>query len=297
VEGKKQGGLSVPAPNAWKPLTGTVPTGFDATQATSTRRVIVENKRCNDCHGALGLFTAKTYHAGQRNDAQTCEFCHNGQRVNNGWGVNTKDTIHAIHGAGKRVNKYSWEASAGDTYWKITYPSVLNNCEICHVPGSYDFGNTTNAGEVPNLNWTTVATGVTPNPMNVVITGNEPIPGVYWSQFSKDAAAAANNGVPTGYNFGSGFSYNANTGAITNAAVTTLVSSPYVAACSNCHDSTLAINHMKAMGGSFYVTRASVQANPAAPVAGAPLVNKEQCFVCHSAGKIADVRVVHMNFK
>jgi len=309
VEGKKQGGLSVPAPNVTKYLTGALPAGWPAPNpptstvayytgpAHDTRRTIVSNQKCNDCHGALGVFTAKVYHAGQRNDAPTCEFCHNGQRVNNGWGVNTKDTVHAIHGAGKRVNKYSWEAAAGDTYWKTTYPSVLNNCEICHVPGSYDFGNTTNAGEVPNLNWTTVASGVTPNPMNVVITGDEPIPGVYWSQFSKDAAAAANNGVPTGYDFGANFAYSANTGAITNANVKTLVSSPYVAACSNCHDSVLAINHFKAMGGTFYGTRASVQANPAAPVAGAPLINKEQCFICHSAGKIADTRVVHMNFK
>ena len=297
VEGKKQGGLSVPAPNVWKMVSGTLPVGLDATQATAPRRVIVSNQKCNDCHGAIGVFTNHTYHAGQRNDAPTCEFCHNEQRVNNGWGVNTKDFVHAIHGAGKRVNKFSWEAAAGDKYWTVAYPSVLNNCEICHVPGSYDFGNTTNAGEVPNLNWTTVATGTTPTPMNVIITGDEPIPGTYWSQFSKDAAAAANNGNPSGYNFGAGFSYNANTAVFTQPAVTTLVSSPYVGACSNCHDSTLAINHMKANGGSFYVTRASVQANPSAPVAGAPLVNKEQCFVCHSAGKIADVRVVHMNFK
>ena len=302
VPATKQGGMSVPAPNVIKYVSGTLPAGFPTdsagiAQVTGARRVMVSNQKCNDCHGALGVFTASSYHAGQRNDAPTCEFCHNGQRVNSGWGVNTKDFVHAIHGASKRVNKYSWESSAGLAYWKITYPSVLNNCEICHVPGSYDFGNTTNAGEVPNLNWTTVASGTTPNPINVVITGNEPIPGVYWSQFAKDAAAAANGGNPSGYNFGSNFAYNASTGAITNASVTTLVSSPYVAACSNCHDSVMAINHMKANGGTFYGSRASVQANPAAPVAGAPLINKEQCFLCHSSGKVADVKKVHMEFR
>jgi len=309
VPATKQGGLMVPAPNVIKYLTGALPAGWPApnpatTQvpyatgpAHETRRAIVSNAKCNDCHGALGVFTASSYHAGQRNDAPTCEFCHNGQRVNSGWGVNTKDFVHAIHGASKRVNKYSWESSAGLAYWKITYPSVLNNCEICHIPGSYDFANTTNAGEVPNLNWTTVASGTTPNPMNVVITGDEPIPGVYWSQASKDAAAAANGGNPTGYNFGGNFSYDSSAGTFTNAAVTTLVSSPYVAACSNCHDSVMALNHMKANGGTYYGTRASVQANPAAPVAGAPLINKEQCFLCHSAGKVADTRKVHMEFK
>ena len=285
------GGLSVPVSNVAKVLSGTLPANFptDAAskaQVTAARRAIVTTQKCNDCHGVLGLFTAKTYHAGQRNDAPTCEFCHNGQRVNSGWGVNTKDFVHALHGAGKRVNKFSWEASAGFKYWTITYPSVLNNCEICHVPGSYDFGNTTNAGEVPNLNWTTVATGNIPNPVPVVITGDEPIPGTYYSPF-----------VTAGAAYGSGFSFNAGTGAITAAAVTTLVSSPYVAACSNCHDSVMALNHMKAMGGTFYGSRGSVQANPAAPVAGAPLVNKEQCFLCHSAGKIADTRKVHMEFK
>ena len=284
--GTGQGGLSVPAPNVTKMISGTLPAGFDSAQATAARRAIVTTQKCNDCHGALGVFAAKSYHAGQRNDAPTCEFCHNGQRVNSGWGVNTKDFVHALHGAGKRVNKFSWEASAGFKYWTITYPSVLNNCEICHVPGSYDFGNTTNAGEVPNLNWTTVATGNIPNPVPVVVTGDEPIPGTYYSPF-----------VTAGAAYGSGFSFSGVTGASTPAAVTTLVSSPYVAACSNCHDSVMALNHMKANGGSFYASRGSVQANPAAPVAGAPLVNKEQCFLCHSAGKVADVRKVHMEFK
>ncbi|MBI4913495.1 MAG: OmcA/MtrC family decaheme c-type cytochrome [Acidobacteria bacterium] len=302
----KIGGLLVPAPNATKALTGALPAGWPAPNpATSsvpyatgpaheTRRAMVTNQKCNDCHGALGVFTAKSYHAGQRNDAPTCEFCHNGQRVNSGWGVNTKDFVHALHGAGKRVNKYSWEATAGAKYWNITYPSVLNNCEICHVPGSYDFGNTTNAGEVPNLNWTTVASGNYKSPNDngrtaiVVITGNEVID-------SKDTVVSPF--VQLNNDYGANFSYNAGTGATTQAATTTLVNSPYVAACSNCHDSVMAINHMKANGGSFYASRGSVQANPAAPVAGAPLVNKEQCFLCHSAGKIADVQKVHMEFR
>ncbi len=118
--------------------------------------------------------------------------------------------------------------------------------------------------------------------MNVVVTGSEPIPGVYWSPY---AAAFG-----SGFAFGTGFSYNANTGATTAAAGTTLVNSPYVAACSNCHDSSLAISHMQTNGGTFYGSRASV-------TAGGKFVRQEQCFLCHSAGKIADVRVVHMTFK
>lgn len=287
--GTGQGGLSVPAPNVWKTISGPLPAGFPLNAGSTTtgpantpRRTIVANAKCLDCHGAMGVFTTKAFHAGQRNDPQSCEFCHNGQRVNSGWGVNMKDFVHAIHGAGKRANKFSWESSAGATYWKTTYPGVLNNCEACHVPGSYDFGRSTNAGELPDLLWTTVATGTVPTPVNVVVTGTEPIPGTYWSPF---AAAFG-----SGYVFGSGFSYNANTGATTAAAGTTLVNSPYVAACSNCHDSSLAIAHMQTNGGTFYGSRASV-------MSGGKFVRQEQCFLCHSAGKIADVRVVHMTFK
>lgn len=287
--GTGQGGLSVPAPNVSKVISGTLPAGFPLNAGSTTtgpantaRRTIVANAKCLDCHGAMGVFTTKAFHAGQRNDPQTCEFCHNGQRVNNGWGVNMKDFVHAIHGAGKRQAKFSWEASAGDTYWKTTYPGVLNNCEACHIPGTYDFGLSTNAGELPDLLWTTVATGTVPTPVNVVVTGSEPIPGVYWSPY---AAAFG-----SGFAFGTGFSYNANTGATTAAAGTTLVNSPYVAACSNCHDSSLAIAHMQTNGGTFYGSRASV-------TAGGKFVRQEQCFLCHSAGKIADVRVVHMTFK
>jgi len=126
VEGKKQGGLSVPAPNVWKmAATSGLPSG-ETSGVTSTqvaaRRAIVSNAKCNSCHAALGVFTEKAYHAGQRNDAPTCVFCHTPNRTNSGWAVNIKDAVHAIHAAGKRVNKFSWEVSAGDYYWNVEYP-------------------------------------------------------------------------------------------------------------------------------------------------------------------------------
>ena len=113
-----------------------------------------------------------------------------------------------------------------------------------------------------------------PNPVNVVVTGNEPIPGTYWSPF-----------VTAGAVYGSGFSFSAASGSTTQAAPTTLVNSPYVAACANCHDSDIAIAHMKSNGGAFYEARSTA------------FTKQEQCFLCHSSGKIADVKLVHMNFK
>lgn len=301
--GTGQGGLAVPAPNVWKLVSGTLPTGF---AAQASRRKIVDNALCNNCHGKMGVFTEKVFHAGQRNDVDTCVWCHNTDKLNSGWGVNIKDAVHAIHGAGKRANKYSWEYTAGDTYWKTTYPSPLNNCEICHVPGSYDFDNAKNAGAVPNLLWTTVATSqstttttgtylgvgsttgygagslVIKTGTEVITTGNQAI-----SPF-----------VTAGSNYGAGYATNflaANTGANTReAAGTTLVNSPYVGACTGCHDSNMAIDHMRTNGGSFYATRSSV----IDPTTNTFDVKKiEQCFLCHSAGKVADVQKVHMNFK
>ena len=299
----KVGGLSVPAPNVTKLVTGTLPTGF--TTATA-RRAIVENARCNACHQALGVFTASTFHAGQRNDAATCTFCHNVNRVNSGWGVNIKEAVHAIHAADKRVNKFSWEASAGDKYWDVTYPGVLNNCEQCHVPGSYDFSNATNAAAVSNLLWTTVATGTVPNPVNVVVTGNETIPGTYWSPFvtagakygnvfsyaPAGAAAAAYTladgtagswTLPDGTKVASLTAILNTTGATRPNDPAALVSSPISSACFACHDTTAAKSHMVGNGGKIYAPLATVT----------PAASSEACLVCHGTGKVADIKVVH----
>ncbi|WP_243322852.1 OmcA/MtrC family decaheme c-type cytochrome [Geothrix sp. SG200] len=271
-----KGGLSVPAPNVTKLVSGTLPAGFAVQKA---RRSIVSNQKCNDCHAYLGVFTEKVYHAGERNDAPTCTFCHNVNRVNSGWGVNIKDAVHAIHAADKRANKFSWEVSAGDYYWEVTYPAILNNCEACHVAGSYDFSNSTNAAALPNLLWTTVATGTTPATINYVKgDGTDVLPGTYYSPF-----------VTAATTYGSGYAFNVNAGNTganyTNAASTTLVSSPITAACSSCHDSAAEIAHFRGNGGAFYEPRATA------------LLKVEQCMVCHGPGRTADIKAVHMTFK
>ena len=265
-----QGGLSVPAPNANK--LATVTGGTAGTNAA--RRPIVETARCNACHQAIGVFTAKTFHAGQRNDAPTCTFCHNVNRVNSGWGVNIKEALHSIHAAEKRVNKFSWEVSAGDKYWTVTYPAILNNCEACHLPGTYDFSASATSAALPNLLWTTVATGTAPNPLPTVVTGNEPLYATYWSPF-----------VTAGAAYGTGYSVSS-TGTVTEAAGTTLVSSPIASACFACHDSATARVHIEGNGGKLYVARSTVT----------PASSPEQCLICHGPGKVADIKSMHMTF-
>jgi OmcA/MtrC family decaheme c-type cytochrome len=219
--GNKVGGLSVPAPNLWK-----VATGYTA------RRTIVDTAKCNACHVALGA--VPTFHAGQRNDAPTCSFCHTTNRVNSGWSVNAKDSIHAIHAAGKRVNAFTWEAAAGSRFQDVTYPGVLNDCLQCHVAGMFDFSNSTyTSALIDRMLFSTAATGS-------YSATNTPYPSPF---------------VSYGVDYGTGFSFNAGTGVTTAASGSTLVISPISAACSACHDTDTARAHMKANGGAIYQQR------------------------------------------
>jgi len=225
------------------------------------RRAIVEDTRCNACHQELGPFTESAFHAGQRNDGTTCAWCHNPNRTSSGWSADSTSYIHAIHGGAKRCVPFNWHAtSATDGFFDIRFPGILARCETCHIPGGYDYTATASAAAVSPVDrrqFRTVATGTF-------------TPSVSLSPY-----------VTTGLNYGAGFSVNAGTGATTEAAATTLVTSPTVTVCSACHDTTTARAHMEANGGSFYRERSVA------------LPKTEQCLVCHGSGKLADIRQVH----
>lgn len=257
ANGQAQGGLSVPPPNVWK-----VASGFTG------RRAIVDNAKCNKCHGALGV--TPSFHAGQRNDGPTCSFCHTPNRSSAGWAAGSKFFIHAIHAGRKRTVPYTWHAAAvGEGYNEIEFPGTLNACTTCHIDGTYDFTNSTSLAALPNMAVTTVATGtLDPNPLTN-------------SNYYTVSPYVALDGVT---NYGSGFSFNAGTNVTTQAAPTTLVISPITAACSACHDSNAALAHMRLNGGSFYAERSAV-IGPTAPV--------EQCMLCHGPGRTAAIGVVH----
>ena len=86
-----------------------------------------------------------------------------------------------------------------------------------------------------------------------------------------------------GTNYGAGFNFNPLTGASTEAASTTLVISPIVAACSACHDSPAAIDHMQTNGGSFWRPRAEALND----------TRGEQCLICHGPNRVAAISLVH----
>jgi len=257
ADGKAQGGLSVPAPNVWK-----VATGYTG------RRAIVDNARCKGCHGALGV--APSFHAGQRNDGPTCSFCHNPNRTSAGWSAGSKYFIHAIHAGRKRTVNYTWHATeVGPGYDEVEFPGTLNTCTTCHVANTYDFTNATNLNAIPNMELTTVATGK---------YDSSPITNSTY--YTLSPYVIADNVM----DYGAGFSYNAATNVTTQAAGTTLVLSQITGACASCHDSTIAVNHMKSNGGQFYAPRAAVLSLGA---------SQEECMLCHGPGRVAAIGEVH----
>jgi OmcA/MtrC family decaheme c-type cytochrome len=249
------GGLIVVAPDAQK-----VATGYTG------RRAIVEDARCNKCHQELGLFTDESFHGGQRNDGSTCAWCHNPNRTSSGWGADSTNFIHGIHGASKRTTPFTWHAaSITEGFWTLGYPGVLKKCETCHLPGTYDFSASASASALPNKQFRTVASGTISK-----------VTGTTLAKFS--ISPYVNQTVST--NYGSGFSVDS-AGSAVQAVGTTLVDSPITTVCFACHDSTLAIAHMTGNGGAIYEARSTA------------LVKTEQCMLCHGSGKVADIKAMH----
>jgi OmcA/MtrC family decaheme c-type cytochrome len=111
------------------------------------RREIVAIDNCNSCHEVLSL------HGANRTDnIQVCAVCHNpdatdiNRRVDISWdtpspldgkgeeSIDMRYMVHAIHAAQNVV--YGFGNTPHD-YRHITYPQALNNCDTCHLPGTY----------------------------------------------------------------------------------------------------------------------------------------------------------------
>lgn len=235
----------------------------------TARRAIVAADKCNNCHGQLGI--SPTFHGGARNNGEGCAICHDANRATGhtsktysyggGWSVASKNMIHGIHGASKREQAFSYEASAANPkgFGIVTYPGVLKNCEQCHVAGSYDFSGADNKAALPNLLWTTDAK------TNMVIP-------------PADAALPVIGLSPWVDALGGGRA---------DFSVDNLVSSPIASACFGCHDSTDAVTHMQQNGGTLvtkFSTVASVAARPAVGTTSTMTFTKtESCMFCHSS--------------
>jgi OmcA/MtrC family decaheme c-type cytochrome len=299
-----QGGLAIPAPVQTVLVSGA--TYLTATQ--TARRQIVSTANCNSCHEQLGLFTnpAKqaTFHAGQRNDANSCVFCHNTTGTDSGWSYNIKEVAHSIHSAGMRNTPFTWQS--GSTEFLVGYPGIQNNCEACHLSGTYNFSAATSAAAVGNLLNTTLAAGTTAiSTTGIVLTdpSKYSATATYISPFVTAGTIYGNNfTVNTGiaaksvtWPFTGGTAISVPVGGTLEADPTTPVNSPIASACYACHDAADARNHMISNGAWLDVSRASIGTYAAGVATVAP-INQEQCLVCHGSGALADIKAVHMNF-
>ncbi|MDE3033080.1 MAG: OmcA/MtrC family decaheme c-type cytochrome, partial [Acidobacteriota bacterium] len=287
--GQGTGGVLLPAKTIWTNVTGN---GFIA------RRQIIKDGACESCHGNLGAFTTNgpttamgtpinEFHDNYMNNGAACVFCHYSNGTSGGFSYNAKTWVHALHAAGMRNNPYTIQAN----FPGIKYPGLLNDCEACHVPGSYDFSNAANAAQIPGMLWDTVATGkgTTASSTPTFTSG----PWVdYTTVYGPTAAFVAPATPSATWNLAQPTDY-----------AESAVASPITAACAACHDTTTAVSHMTQNGGVWYVQRQNVPTmnangsytgaqNPAA----IKLQSNEQCLVCHGSGAIADIKSVHMNY-
>jgi OmcA/MtrC family decaheme c-type cytochrome len=309
------GGLLVPVPNAKK-----VADGYTG------RRQIIDNAKCQSCHVFLGA--NPTFHAAQRNDGESCTWCHNPNQNNSGWSGNAKDMIHALHagtaagvvlpngtvskGTGKRSFPYTWDAVSRDEgFWEVTFPSRRNNCEACHATladktqHTFDFSAPASLAAVPNLLWSTDATNAVTlqNFVNSVF-GSSPYVGQTTGTATTGTQGATTCTVavpcvctatnPCAFNYGANASFNKTTGAFTNGADTNLVTSPIMAACVACHDSPTQKSHMIAMNGQFYVQRAVAKGLTTTSLTDP---NQESCLICHGPQPNAIAPIADMHNK
>jgi OmcA/MtrC family decaheme c-type cytochrome len=123
---------------------------FAITDATPVAyRQVVDINKCNDCHKQLSL------HGENRSgNAELCAACHNpnatdiARRVANSncqtvtgtlddQTIDFKVMVHAIHSGDIAKYKVCGYGNTGYDFSYVKYPGKLNNCEGCHLPGTY----------------------------------------------------------------------------------------------------------------------------------------------------------------
>ncbi len=241
-------------------LTGTV----------QARRVIVSNDKCNACHGALGTTSgsntlANAFHSGARNTVESCVICHDANRASstvmtNGLVFNEsyqfKRMIHGIHGNSKRTYPFTHGNKVVGAFGKDGL--LLADGVTTMTAGTENY-----AAEVA---WPGV--GINCNACHVDNSYKQDL-GTLGSVILKGPATLA----------GSGFT------VVPDANPNNwLVISPKAASCTSCHDSSAAMGHVTAFGGSAFgnKTQAEIAAMP-----------RETCNDCHASGGFKGIDVVH----
>jgi OmcA/MtrC family decaheme c-type cytochrome len=261
--------IPIPQANAmtYWPITGA---------AAVARRSVVAVANCDKCHDQLNG------HGNNRvGDPQMCSTCHNPNatdvvaRTAAGitWAapdptdlrgeqtIDLKVMIHAIHAA---PDIASYAAAVGFTYTPYVVYHHGKRDWLASTPFPTLAGSAGDSSAAPSINHCTGCHEGTsyypPDPMSS--------PALATTTDTSSPAAVANAG-----------------GVIATTAG--------AAVCSACHITADAKAHMTQNGGSFTAAKSPTTGQLIDPVKGTPITSQETCVICHSAGAIADVAVVH----
>ena len=195
-----------------------------------------------------------------------------------------KELIHGTHSSAKRALAGGADfdfvrdrGTSGVFYYdmaEVTFPGILNNCETCHKPGTYDVdlpaGVSLSTTKVQGL--TFVASGPTGPSGNIAgitsctttveeTTGVDDRPAYFNILAARSAVCLPND--------------------------TDLVTTPVTATCNGCHTSSLAEFHFIEHGAYLRRLRSDVNND---------VDNKvESCLLCHGPGRVVDAAVMHAN--
>jgi OmcA/MtrC family decaheme c-type cytochrome len=119
-----------------------IPFSIDDPEAVA-RRKVVDIGKCNDCHKTLSI------HGDNRvGNTELCATCHNPNAtdINRRAGqcatdlgtddesIDLKRMVHRIHAGNVGLCGFG---NKPHDYTDVVYPGKLNNCEGCHIPGTY----------------------------------------------------------------------------------------------------------------------------------------------------------------
>lgn len=147
--------------------------------AAVPRRQVVDIGKCNDCHNVLAL------HGDNRvGNTELCATCHNPNATDiqrrvaasecetelglDDVSIDLKRMVHRIHAG--NVGVCGYRNSAHD-YTGVVYPGRLNNCEGCHLDGTYypvDPGDVLATSVDAGADWSTLLDDVAISPNTAV---------------------------------------------------------------------------------------------------------------------------------
>ena len=281
-------------------LDGTVKTGTTTWNAladmktadgyTERRQIISMNSKCDSCHErSQAMAHGSTYNQ----DKGMCAVCHTpnqGGSTTRPWSASFRVWVHGIHAAneGIRSAPFTWHGADEEEnfFTEMNFPGIINNCENCHISGTYDFSAPQYTDTLINnmLDVTdatgTLSTNATPASGSTRTMARLPMTTTALTDFAYGLLPGTNYGTAPAIDTSTTIGVWTNvTGAGTDDD--NLVSSPITAVCSSCHDAVSSTNHMKSMGGKFYDPRGPMH------------VNTESCLTCHGPGKEWAIKTVH----